>query len=149
MLRKARQNDIEAVLDIIDPYVNRGILLKKTRQDIVVRIRDFFVYEDENEIAGCAALFPGWDGLGEICTLAVRESMQKKGIGTGLVKACIEDGRDLGLPKIFTLTYEKDFFRGQGFQEIDKHTLPQKIFKDCIKCPHYLDCNETAMIMEL
>ena len=149
MLRKARQNDVNAILDIIEPYVKQGILLEKTRQEIVTRLRDYFVYEENDGLAGCAALFPGWDSLGEICTLAVTQEMQKKGIGKQLVQACIEDAKELGLPKIFTLTYEKEFFAGMGFRVEDKHSLPQKIFKDCIKCPHYLDCSEIAMVLKL
>ena len=149
MLRKAKQNDVDKILDVIEPFVKKGILLEKTRQEIVNRLRDYFVYEENNEIAGCAALFPGWDSLGEICTLAVAEHMQKKGVGKQLVQACIEDAKELGLPKVFTLTYEKDFFARLGFKEEDKESLPQKIFKDCIKCLHYHDCSETAMVLKL
>ena len=75
--------------------------------------------------------------------------IQKKGIGKKLVLACIEEAQQLGLPKIFALTYEKVFFANMGFAEVDKHTLPQKIFKDCIGCPHFLDCDEIAMVLEL
>jgi len=149
MIRKARLDDIENILNTIEPYVTEGILLEKTQQDIVVRLRDFFIYEEDGRLSGCVALFPGWDALGEICTLAVDGSCTNKGIGTELVQACIQDARELGLPKIFALTYEKEFFSKFGFKEVDKHTLPQKIFKDCIKCPHYLDCRETAVVLEL
>jgi amino-acid N-acetyltransferase len=149
MLRKARQSDVESILDIIEPFVKKGILLQKNRQDIVNRLRDYFVYEENDELTGCAALFPGWNSLGEICTLAVVEHMQKKGIGKQLVQACIEDAKELGLPKIFTLTYEKEFFAHLGFREEDKESLPQKIFKDCIKCPHYHECSEIAMVLTL
>jgi len=150
MIRKARVDDVEAIVDIIDPYAERGILLPRTRRDVVLRIRDFFVYDSGGEgLAGCAALFPGWDALGEIRSLAVRASMQGKGVGSALVQACIDDARELGLPRVFTLTYETGFFSRFGFKEVDKHALPQKIFKDCIKCPHFLDCDETAMILDL
>jgi amino-acid N-acetyltransferase len=149
MLRKAKQNDIPEILEVIRPFVEQQLILKKSREDIQERLRDYFVYDESGTIVACAALYPGWEELGEIRTVAVSQEAQKKGIGKELVLACIEEAQNLGLPKIFVLTSEKEFFAKLGFIEVDKHTLPQKIFKDCIGCPHFLDCDEIAMVMEL
>ena len=149
MIRKALVSDSEAILEIIKPYVESEIILPKTLEEISGRIRDYFVFEEEGTVQGCAALYPGWDSLGEIRTTAVREENKGKGIGRQLVEACIEDARELGLPKIFVLTYEVDFFEKMGFSVVEKETLPHKIFKDCIKCRHFFNCDETAMIKAL
>ena len=74
----------------------------------------------------------------------------EKGIGRKLVEACISEAITLGLFKIFTLTYKKDFFVQLGFQEIDRGLLPEKIWSDCFRCSKYPDyCDEVAMIVEL
>ena len=149
MIRKATFSDIPGILSLIQPFVEQDIILGKTREDIVERIRDYFVYEEEGRIMGCCALYPGWDSLGEIRTTVVSPDRKGRGIGRKLVEACIKDARELGIPKLFVLTYEVEFFRKMGFEVVDMHSLPQKIFRDCIMCKHFPDCDETAMVMEL
>ena len=149
MLRKARISDAIEIVALMRPYVEKEIILKKSQEEIIERIRDFFVWEENNTLLGCAAFYPGWEGLGEIRSTAVSDQAQKKGIGTQLVQGCIDEAKQLGVPRIFALTYESAFFSKLGFTELDKHDLPQKIFKDCLRCSRFLDCDETAMVMDL
>ncbi len=149
MIRKALLTDAGGILELIRPYVEKQIILPKTKEEITTRIRDYFVSETGGELTGCAALFPGWENLGEIRTTAVREDMKGKGIGRELIEACIEDARGLALPKIFALTYEMGFFAKLGFTKVEKESLPHKIFKDCIKCRKFLHCDETAVVKNL
>lgn len=149
MLRKARMQDVEGILDVMLPYVEKDIILRKTREEVIARIRDYVIWEEDGVICGCAAFYPGWDGLGEIRSTAVAAELHGRGIGRKLVEACLADARSLGVRKVFVLTYETAFFARLGFVEVDKHSLPQKIFTDCIKCRHFPDCNETAMVQEI
>ncbi|HQG32997.1 MAG TPA: N-acetyltransferase, partial [Deltaproteobacteria bacterium] len=111
--------------------------------------RDFWVMTDESdpqEIVGCCALHLSWIDLAEIRTLAVKKEYQGKGVGHALVEACIREACDLGLKTLLTLTYVPDFFRKAGFLEVDKSTLPNKIWSDCIHCQYFPDCRETALV---
>lgn len=87
--------------------------------------------------------------LAEIRTLAVKKEHQSGGIGRELVEACISEAADLHLKTLFTLTYVPDFFKKMGFHEIDKTTLPNKIWADCIHCQYFPDCRETALIYQI
>jgi amino-acid N-acetyltransferase len=95
------------------------------------------------------ALAVSWEDLAEVRSLAVVESFQRRQIGSQLVQAALDEARDLGIKKVFTLTYRPDFFKTNGFSEVDKRELPHKIWQDCINCPHFPDCNETALQMVL
>jgi amino-acid N-acetyltransferase len=90
-----------------------------------------------------------WKDLAEIESLAVSEALQGKGLGRKLVEACLHEARGLGLDKVFTLTYVPEFFVKLGFYEVDKSCLPHKIWADCLKCPKFPDCDETALMLQL
>jgi amino-acid N-acetyltransferase len=125
-------------------------MLPKALIEIYEHLRDFFVYVDDQEnVLGCCALHLFWEDLAEIQSLAVEETEKLKGIGTSLVAACLAEARSLGITKIFTLTYKKEFFEKQGFQEIDRSELPHKIWAACVKCVKFPDCDEIALVHNL
>jgi amino-acid N-acetyltransferase len=100
-------------------------------------------------IVACGALQIGWGDLAEIKSLAVAESHQGRGFGRQIVLACLEEGRTLGLGRIFALTYKPEFFEKLGFQIVDKATLPHKVWTECIRCPKFPDCGEIAVVLDL
>jgi amino-acid N-acetyltransferase len=112
-------------------------------------LRDFYVVEEDGIILGTAALHVVWDDLAEVRSVAVMEDAGRKGIGSRLVQACIAEAREIGLKRIFCLTYKPDFFGKHGFRLVDKSELPHKVWGDCIKCPKFPDCDENAMILDL
>jgi amino-acid N-acetyltransferase len=116
-------------------------------------LRDFFVYydkEDETAIIGICAMNIIWENLAEVRSLYVDENYRQRGIGKELVEACISEAITLELFRIFTLTYKKEFFSKVNFKEVDRTTLPEKIWSDCFRCSKYPDyCDEVAMIVEL
>jgi amino-acid N-acetyltransferase len=112
-------------------------------------IRDFFIIEEGGRMVGCCALHVTWGDLAEVKSLAVDESAQSKGYGMQLVNACLNEARDLGVPRVFALTYLPDFFEKAGFSRVDKGTLPHKIWSECINCPKFPDCGEEAVAIEL
>ena len=152
MIRKARIDDVKEIHRMINSSAGKGEMLPRALTDIYKSLRDFFVFynEEESRITGVCAMNIIWDNLAEVRSLYVDESHRGKGVGRLLVEACISEAITLGLFKIFTLTYKKEFFVKLGFKETDKNLLPEKIWSDCFHCSKYPDyCDETAMIVEL
>ncbi len=148
-LRRAYPGDAEGIREMVNQYAAQGMMLPRSLSSIYERIRDFRVIVAEDRILGCAALQVCWDDMAEIRTLAVARDIRRKGWGRGLVEDCLKEAVDLRIPRIFTLTFAPEFFLKMGFSEIDKEKLPQKIWKDCIYCPHFPDCREVALVRDL
>jgi amino-acid N-acetyltransferase len=149
MLRKAKIADVKDIQKLLMIFANRGDMLSRSLSEIYESLRDFYVVEDEGVILGVAALHIVWDDLAEVRSVAVDEAAGRKGIGGRLVDACISEAREIGLRRIFCLTYKPDFFAKHGFHLVDKSELPHKVWGDCIKCPKFPDCDENAMILDL
>ncbi|MEF3168364.1 MAG: N-acetyltransferase [Deltaproteobacteria bacterium] len=150
MIRKAKITDVNEIHAILTHFGQKGLLLPRSRSELYDQLRDFTVYEtDEGHIAGCTALHICWEDLAEIRSLAVLEGHQGKGIGRRLVQECLSEAIAIGIYRVFTLTYQQGFFLRLGFRIVDKSLLPHKVWSDCIKCPKFPDCDETAMLMEI
>ncbi len=149
MLRKAQINDVKEIQKLLMHYANRGDMLSRSLSELYEAIRDFYIVEDDGRILGIAALHIVWDDLAEIRSVAVTEDTGRKGVGTEVVNACIAEANELGLKRLFCLTYKPDFFARFGFRVVDKSQLPHKVWGDCIKCVKFPDCDEIAMIMDL
>jgi len=149
MLRKARVKDVKSMQDLIGRFAARGEMLPKSLSELYDQIRDFFVYEEDGTVVGTCALHVSWDDLAEIRSLAVQEQYWGKGVGESLVRACIDESNQLGIKRIFALTYRREFFNRLGFVRIDKSTLPHKIWVDCLKCVKFPDCDEEAVLLTL
>jgi len=149
MVRTARITDAEAIAGLVNHYAERGRMLHRSLESVYESLRDFLVHGPDGQVDGCVALVLGWRELGEIRSLAVAPDRQGRGIGAALVRRAIEAGRELGLQRVFVLTYEPAFFERFGFRVVDKDTLPGKVWRDCIHCPHADDCREIAMVLDL
>jgi len=152
MIRKTTTSDVIKIKTLIDPFVKQGLMLPRSLNSLYTFLRDFQVVctpPGQNNIIGCCALSISWEDIGEIRTLAIRDEDQGKTNGTSLVKVCMSEAKELGLKRLFTLTYIPSFFKRIGFSEIDKSELPQKIWADCINCPYFPDCREVALIYHL
>lgn len=141
--------DVDKMKKILDIFAASGELLARSRMDFYEKIRDFYVVRQEGEIVGLSALHVLWEDLAEIRSLAVLNEHQHKGIGGFLVEKCLEDAQALGIAKVFTLTYRPTFFQRHGFTEVDKSALPHKVWKACLDCVQFPDCNEIALIREV
>lgn len=148
-IRKAKISDIREVQRLINEFAKKEEMLPRSLNDLYESIRDLFVCEDSGQIKGVCALHILWDDLAEIRSLAVAEGSRGKGIGNRLLKTCLREAKGLGIKKVFALTYQPEFFRKNGFKDIDKSKLPQKIWGDCLRCPKFPECDEDAVIMEL
>lgn len=159
MLRKARIGDVKTIHRLINISSGKGEMLPRSLMDIYGCLRDFFVYADDGEgfgkdeeapIIGICAMSIIWENLAEIRSLYVDEERRRAGIGRKLVEACISEAITLEIFRVFTLTYKRDFFRVLNFKDVDRLTLPEKIWSDCFRCSKYPDfCDETALILEL
>lgn len=149
-IRKATITDAKEIYALIDSWSQEGKVLKRSLNYVYENIRDFWVYEVKNKIAGaCALHVVGWQDLGEIKSLIVSKKIQGKGIGTKLVSQCLKEAKSLGIKNIFALTFVPLFFKTLGFREIDRKDLPHKIWSDCVDCIYFPDCQEKAVILHL
>ncbi len=149
MIRKAKVPDVPGIHKLVNTFAERNEMLPRALNAIYENIRDFHVIDIEGKIVGCCGLHITWGDLAEVKSLAVDESYQKGGFGRRLVEACIAEAQELGVPKIFALTYVPEFFEKLGFKRVDKSTLPHKIWSECINCPKFPDCGEEAVQIEL
>ena len=124
-------------------------MLPKSRNNLYQNIRDFVVAEKGGAFAGCGALHIIWVDLGEIRSLAVAKPFQKNGVGRRIVEELLREARSLRLPRVFALTYQQDFFERMGFVEVEKATMPQKVWGECMDCPKFPNCDEVAMVLDL
>jgi amino-acid N-acetyltransferase len=149
MIRKAEIRDVKEIQKLLMTYANRGDMLSRSLSELYESLRDFYVCEEEGELLGTAALHIVWDDLAEVRSVAVAENAGRRGIGSQLVQACVAEARQIGLKRLFCLTYKPEFFARHGFRLVDKSELPHKVWGDCIKCVKFPDCDENAMILDL
>ena len=149
MIRKAKLKDAKEIQRLIKLYSTRGEILPRSLSELYDHLRDFFVSTRNRKVVGICALHICWDDLAEIRTLAVQKEDRRRGVGAKLVKACLEESKEMGVKKVFALTYRPKFFEKQGFLKVDKSALPHKIWSDCLKCVKFPDCDEIALVKEL
>jgi len=149
MLRKAKISDVKDIQKLLTNYASRGEMLSRSLSELYDSLRDFYIYEEDGKILGTSALHIVWEDLAEVRSVAVAEDVGRRGIGSQVVSACLEEARVLGLKRLFCLTYKPDFFAKFGFVVVDKSDLPHKVWGDCIKCVKFPDCDEIAMILDL
>ncbi len=149
MLRKAQIKDMKEIQKLLTHFASRGDMLSRSLSELYEAIRDFYVIEEEGKLLGTAALHIVWEDLAEVRSVAVAEEAGRKGIGTQVVRACLDEARELGLRRVFCLTYKPEFFSKFGFRIVDKSELPHKVWGDCMKCVKFPDCDEIAMILDL
>lgn len=152
MIRAARMEDVKRIYALLNHYADKGLLLGRSLSSLYDQLRDFLVFVDDESadgpdvIVGACALHICWENLAEIRSLAVIDSHQRQGIGSRLVNQCLDEAKKFGITKVFTLTYQPDFFKSLHFAPIDKGELPHKVWSDCIQCPKFPDCNEEALV---
>lgn len=148
-LRKAKVKDATEIFSILQQFALKELLLPRSLNSIYEHIRDFFVYEIDGKVVGVGSLHIYDENLAEIKSLAVKEDYHKKGIGKEIVNACLNEARELGIKKVFALTYVPQFFEKIGFKITDKSNFPQKVWMECIHCVKFNDCKEVPVVIEL
>ncbi|WP_425057768.1 Amino-acid acetyltransferase [Sporomusa carbonis] len=149
IFRKAKFSDVEAILKLINDYAEQGLMLARARNTLYESLREFVLAEEDGQVIGVAALHLVWDELGEIRALAVQPGKTRAGVGRKIVEILTEEARELGVKTLFALTYQPGFFAKLGFKEVHKDSVPHKMWKECINCPKFPNCDEIAMVKEL
>jgi amino-acid N-acetyltransferase len=148
-IRKATIADAKDIRQLVNEFAKKEEMLPLALNGLYEGIRDFIVYDDNGVISGVCALHVLWEDLAEVRSLAVRESHQQRGIGKALVRKCLTEAEDIGIKKIFALTYRPEFFKKIGFKEIDRAKLPHRVWEDCRKCHKFPECDEHAVMLTL
>jgi len=148
-VEKASIADAIQIHKLVNTFAERGEMLARPLSEIYENIRDFFVIRDGEHLLGTAALHITWANLAEVKSLAVSATDRHHGLGEALVQACLDEAREFGISSVFCLTYVPGFFSHCGFTEVDKSTMPYKVWGECYRCPKHPDCDETAMVFQI
>lgn len=148
-VRKAAMRDIPRVLALINSYAANGIMLPRTEFEMSENIRDFTVAYDGDRLTGCGALHFYTPVSGEVRSLAVLPESKQHGVGRAVVEALEAEARENDLESIFAFTYVPQFFARLGFVQVERGELPLKVWKDCLRCPKFNNCDEIAVVKKL
>ena len=146
VFRSARVEDVPGIHKLINRFARQGKMLGRSLPELYEMVRDFVVCIKNRRIIGCGAIRVYWEDLAEIKSLAVDARNQGKNIGGRIVTMLEEEAARCGVEKTFVLTFAPGFFGKLGYAETEKENFPHKIWADCVKCPHFPDCKEVAMI---
>ncbi len=149
LVRKAKIKDAPEIFKILQEYALKGVLLPRSMHSIYENLRDFFIYEENGEILGICSLHIYWEDLAEIKSLAVKPEFSRRGIGKKLVEECVREAKELGIKRVFALTYVPEFFEKIGFRVSEKSEFPQKVWAECVHCVKFNDCKEVPVSMEV
>jgi amino-acid N-acetyltransferase len=128
-VRPARTSDVAQVKALVDIYAGAGRrLLAKELVTLYESVQEFRVAVADGVIVGCGALHVLWSDLGEIRTLAVHPDHLRRHIGGQLLDSLMDTARDLGLSRLFALTFQTEFFARHGFVEIAEAPVDQDTY---------------------
>ena len=135
-VRRARTADVPAIEALIEPLVQDRILLGKDRVVFYEAVQEFRVAEtDGGVLIGCGALHVMWEDIGEVRTLAVTADRRSKGVGHALLERLESDARELGLTRLFCLTFETRFFSEHGYTEIGEGLVSPDVYAELVRSP--------------
>jgi amino-acid N-acetyltransferase len=119
VIRRARTADVPAIRSLVDAYSADRILLAKEMVTLYEDVQEFWVAADQaDELLGCGALHVMWENLAEVRTLATHPSYTGRGIGTALLNRLLAVACELGVVRVFCLTFEAEFFSRNGFEPL-------------------------------
>jgi len=131
--RRARTADVPAIRGLLDVYTADRRLLSKATVTLYEDIQEFIVADSDGHVVGCGALHVLWDDLAEVRTLAVDPSFRGRGIGGLLLRRLLDIAAELGVERVFCLTFETEFFERFGFEEISGTPVPHDVFEQLLQ----------------
>ncbi|MDR2350764.1 MAG: N-acetyltransferase [Deltaproteobacteria bacterium] len=152
IVRKARVRDVRGIYNTLRSFAEEELLLPRSYANIYEMLQTFHVAagkDGDSPVMGIGALQVAWEDLAEVRSLAVGKEHRGLGMGKAITAAVERDARELGVKKIFALTYVPEFFEKLGYARVGLDTLPQKVWAVCFNCVHYPDCKEIAVVKEL
>ena len=132
-IRPARTSDIKGIRTLIDTYAVGKRLLTKETVTLYESVQEFSVAIENGEVVGCGALHVLWEDLAEVRTVAVIERLRGTGVGHQLMQAIEERAREIGVRRIFCLTFETTFFGRHGFEEIQGTPVEADVYAEMLR----------------
>ena len=134
-VRRARTADVRGIQALVDAHTADRRLLEKATVTLYEDVQEFFVAVDGDRVVGCGALHVLWEDLAEVRTLAVAPSVQGSGIGAALLTRLVEHARELGVRRLFCLTFEVDFFARHGFVPVQEAIVDPAVQAQMLRSP--------------
>jgi amino-acid N-acetyltransferase len=132
-LRRARTSDVSAIRRLVDVYAQDRILLSKATVTLYEDVQEFWVAELDGAVIGCGALHVMWEDLAEVRTLAVDPSCRGRRVGHRLLAQLVATAREIGVRRVFCLTFEVEFFEAHGFSEIEGTPVEHEVFEELLQ----------------
>lgn len=148
-IRKGELRDVPALFKMVRHYARQRVMLPRPQAELYENIWEFTVAEDNGELLGCGALKFYSADLGEIRSLCVAPGVENRGLGRALSEQILDEAERYGLKTVFALTVVPGFFGKLGFREVPHEHFPTKVWRDCLPCPKYSQCDEKAMLLDL
>jgi amino-acid N-acetyltransferase len=133
LIRPAKTSDVKAIRELVDSYAAPGQMLSKETVTLYESVQEFTVAEEDGVLLGCGALHVLWDDLAEVRTVAVRKEFHKTGIGHQLLERVIERAREIGVARIFCLTFQTEFFGRHGFVPIEGTPVSPDVYQELLR----------------
>ena len=132
-VRPARTSDVKAIRELVDSYAAPGQMLSKETVTLYESVQEFVVAEKDDVIVGCGALHVLWEDLAEVRTVAVAQGFHKQGIGHMILGEIIRRAREIGIKRIFCLTFQTQFFGRIGFKEIEGTPVEPEVYAQLLR----------------
>ncbi len=145
-LRKASEADVAPLLNLINDFAGRDMLLGRTEASLRKQLTDFTIAEVAGGVVGCGALTTLAPDLGEVRTLAVREDHAGRGIGRAIVESLLAEAGERGYDEVLAMSRRVSFFQALGFRLTRRERFLDKLAADCHACPLADNCDETALV---
>ena len=133
IIRSAKTSDVKAIRELVDSYAAPGQMLAKETVTLYESVQEFIVAEDDGVIIGCGALHVLWEDLAEVRTVAVDKNWHKKGVGHLIMEAIIDRARNVGVQRIFCLTFQTEFFGRHGFEVIQGTPVDHDVYQQLLR----------------
>ncbi|WP_249138578.1 amino-acid N-acetyltransferase [Phycicoccus avicenniae] len=133
LVRPARTADVRAIRALVSPLAETRVLLQKEAVGYYETVGDFVVAERDGVVVGCGALHVLWEDLGEVRTLAVEAALENRGIGSVILERLVTRARDLGVSRLFCLTFETAFFARHGFEPIEGQAVEPDVYAELLR----------------
>ena len=133
LVRRARASDVRDIRALVAPLAAAKVLVEKEAVAYYEALQEFRVAEVDGELAGCGALHVMWEDLAEVRTLAVADRHRGRGVGSALLRALVDDARELGVRRLFCLTFEVGFFSAHGFTSVDGASVSPDVYAELLR----------------
>lgn len=150
VIRPARRADAEAIVELVNAYAAEGIMLFRSLDSVVHGLDDFVVAVDgRGGLLGCGALKEYSPSLAEVSSLAIVRAAHGTGLGRRIVREVEALAGKRGITELFALTLTQGFFESAGYSVADRAAYPEKIRRDCLRCPRRIRCDEVCVSRSL